>query len=83
MAELGVKVQENRVTNSTLTKEVDVDRRKCCARTWSENLVCKAVVAQGEYGFGFALLGCLVKSQLQRLSQKALNSIPILSMKQK
>lgn len=39
MSEFSVKVQEIRVTKSTLPKEVAVDRRKCCARTWSENPV--------------------------------------------
>lgn len=58
-----------------LPKEVEAGRVGCCTRPWSETHVWKLVVAQWEYGFGFALLGHLVKSQFQRLSQKPVQSI--------
>jgi len=61
-----------------LAKEAQVGRERCCARPWSENSVCKAVVIPGEHGFDFVLLGHQVKSQLHRLSQKAVQSTLLL-----
>lgn len=55
-----------------LPNEAEVDEERCCTKPWSENLVCEFVVAQGEHGF--TLLGHLVRRQLQKLSQKAVQN---------
>lgn len=35
------------LVNFILPKEAEVGKERCCTRPWSENPVCKAMVAQG------------------------------------